>query len=123
MMYISIINKLFTNSSRTHWLLVGESWLYLLLAIVDFASKANSGIALNLGAYTTADRFVGALSGFPILLFTLFLLMLAKHNLVSALPSSYHWVTKALLMAFIPLIFLLSELGSLLGIGYGMFLF
>jgi hypothetical protein len=64
------------------------------------------------------DRVIGGLSGIPIILYIIFLYFLSRQHLIPLLPLRFQWLFKVLLAVLIPVILALTEVGSLVGIGY-----
>jgi hypothetical protein len=104
---------------RKHYLLVFDSYIFSALCLVDFIGKANGSIANSVSDFSVLDRLVGGLSGFPILLYLLFLYIFSRRFLLPVIPSRYAWTIKILLTLLVPIILVFVELGSLLGISYG----
>ena len=101
-------------------MLIFESLFYLVLCILDFVSKSTDSIANSLRTFSVVDRLIGGLSAIPILLYTMFLYLLAKRFFVPIIPTRFHSGVKVLLLVLIPTILALIEFGSLIGITYGM---
>lgn len=62
--------------------------------------------------------FIGVASFIPLFLYTFALYLLTATELVPSLPTRFQSIAKYVLLAFIPLIILLNELGSFIGITY-----
>ena len=60
----------------------------------------------------------GVASFIPLFLYTLSLYLLTTAELIPSLPVRLQNITKYVLLAFIPLIIALNELGSFIGITY-----
>ncbi len=86
--------------------------------MADFVSKANDAISMSIPIFSVVDRVIGGLSGFPIVLYTLFLYLFARRHFILILPPRIQWGVKVLLTVLIPVILVLVELGSLLGYTY-----
>ncbi|PVG04022.1 hypothetical protein CPB86DRAFT_313851 [Serendipita vermifera] len=106
------------DKGRKHYLLVFDSYFFAALCLVDFIGKVNGSIANSLSDFSVVDRLVGGLSGFPILLYLLFLYIYSRRFLLPVIPSRYAWTIKILLTLLVPIILIFVELGSLLGISY-----
>ena len=60
----------------------------------------------------------GAASFLPLLLYALALYLLTTTDFIPSLPYRFHNIAKYVLIAFIPLIIVLNELSSFVGITY-----
>ena len=61
---------------------------------------------------------IGALSFVPIAMYTVFLFLLTTKDVLPGFPQRLQVLTKYILLGFIPLIILMNELASFLGISY-----
>lgn len=67
-----------------------------------------------------AERVIpGALSFVPTLLYTIFLFLFAQTYFLPTIPRLPRIITKYALLALIPIIIAMGEVGSFLGISYG----
>ncbi|KAG9122300.1 hypothetical protein FRC07_001394 [Ceratobasidium sp. 392] len=107
------------RNGRKRWLLVAEAWVFLLLAVLDFASHDAIRITSSLAVFAPFDRAVGALSVVPILLYMSFLFLLTRVDLLPLInPASLRTIFQFTIFAFIPPVAMTNELGSLLGVAY-----
>lgn len=106
------------EQGRSHYLLISESFFYLILCILDFVSKSTDSIAKSLDTFSVVDRLIGGFSAIPILLYTIFLYVLARRFFIPVIPKRFHSGVKVLLLVLIPTILALIEFGSLIGITY-----
>ncbi|KAI8989181.1 hypothetical protein BD414DRAFT_486330 [Trametes punicea] len=109
------------SADKKHVFLSSEICVYFLLAVLDVLTHTLPSIGTSLESFRSLDITIGAGSFIPLFLYTLFLYLLTTTELVPSLPTALHRITRYLLLAFIPLILLLNELGSFVGISYRSF--
>lgn len=107
------------RNGRKRWLLVAEAWVFLILAILDFASHTTVRASPSLTVFKPLDTVIGALSFAPLLLYMSFLFLLTRADLLPLVrPASLRTVFQFAIFSFIPPVVMSNELGSLLGISY-----
>ncbi|KAI1792807.1 hypothetical protein LXA43DRAFT_317147 [Ganoderma leucocontextum] len=76
---------------------------------------------MSLDSFKALDIIIGVASFIPLFLYTFSLYLLTTAELIPSLPVRFQNITKYVLLAFIPLIVVLNELGSFIGITYRQF--
>ena len=127
---------------RKHYLLSAEGVFYFILAGVDVLAHVLPGPRRSLTTFMGLDIFIGkfvernfqylrtshyfwnigALSFLPIAMYTVFLFLLTTKDVLPGFPQRLQVLTKYILLGFIPLIVLMNELASFLGISYRSFI-
>ncbi|KAG8739314.1 hypothetical protein FRC10_005798 [Ceratobasidium sp. 414] len=87
------------RNGRKRWLLVAEAWIFLILAVLDFASHDAVRVASSLAVFEPFDRAVADL--LPLI------------N-----PASLRTIFQFTVFGLIPPVAMTNELGSLLGVAY-----
>ncbi|KAI0827465.1 hypothetical protein BC628DRAFT_1418557 [Trametes gibbosa] len=103
-------------------LLALEIYVYFFLSVLDLFTHTLPTLGSSLDAFRSLDIFIGVASIFPLFLYTLSLYLLTSTELVPSLPVKFQSLAKYVLITFIPLILILNEVGSFIGISYGKFL-
>ncbi len=110
-------------------------YIYFFLSLLDLFTHILPTLGSSLDAFRTLDIFIGkpgvffayslrsdtiigVTSLFPLFLYTLSLYLLTSTELVPSLPVRFQSTAKYVLLAFIPLIIVLNEVGSFVGISY-----
>ncbi|KAI0664132.1 hypothetical protein C8Q70DRAFT_1049646 [Cubamyces menziesii] len=106
---------------RKHVFLASEIYVYFALAILDLLTHTLPSLGSSLDSFRSLDIVIGAGSFIPLFLYTFFLYLLTTTELVPSLPAGLQRIAKYTLLAFIPLIIVLNELGSFIGITYRSF--
>ncbi|KAI0719824.1 hypothetical protein C8T65DRAFT_34918 [Cerioporus squamosus] len=106
---------------RKHVFLASEVFVYFFLAVLDLLTHTLPTIGNSLDSFRSLDIIVGVASFIPLFLYTFALYLLTTTDLIPALPVRFQNLAKYVLIAFIPLIILMNELGSFIGITYRSF--
>ncbi|KAI0372424.1 hypothetical protein BV20DRAFT_70428 [Pilatotrama ljubarskyi] len=106
---------------RKHVFLVSEIYVYFVLAVLDLLTHTLPSIGSSLDSFRSLDIVIGAGSFIPLFLYTFSLYLLTSLELVPSLPVRFQTLSKYVLIAFIPVILILNELGSFVGITYQSF--
>ncbi|KAI0643804.1 hypothetical protein C8Q79DRAFT_155326 [Trametes meyenii] len=109
------------SADKKHVFLASEICAYFVLAVLDLLTHTLPTIGSSLDSFKSLDVFIGVGSFIPLFLYTLFLYLLTSTELVPSLPVRFQQLAKYVLLAFIPLIIVLNELGSFIGISYRSF--
>ncbi|KAH9885285.1 hypothetical protein C8Q73DRAFT_718283 [Cubamyces lactineus] len=109
------------SADKKHVFLASEIYVYFALAILDLLTHTLPSLGSSLDSFRSLDIVIGVGSFIPIFLYTFFLYLLTTTELIPSLPVRLQRVAKYTLLAFIPLIILLNELGSFIGITYRSF--
>ncbi|CUA72767.1 hypothetical protein RSOLAG22IIIB_05026 [Rhizoctonia solani] len=107
------------RNGRKRWLLAVEAWMFLLLAILDYASHATVRGMWSVGVFEPMDKAIGVLSGIPILTYMSFLFLLARADILPLItPNTLRTLFQFALFSLIPPTLMSHELGSLVGVSY-----
>ncbi|KAI0327520.1 hypothetical protein GY45DRAFT_1327525 [Cubamyces sp. BRFM 1775] len=106
---------------RKHVFLASEIYVYFALAVLDLLTHTLPSLGSSLDSFRSLDIVIGAGSFIPLFLYTFFLYLLTTTELVPSLSVRLQRIAKYTLLAFIPIILLLNELGSFIGITYRSF--
>ncbi|RPD75995.1 hypothetical protein L226DRAFT_570212 [Lentinus tigrinus ALCF2SS1-7] len=109
------------GSDKKHVFLASEVFVYFLLAVLDLLTHTIPTIGNSLDSFKSLDIIIGVASFIPLFLYTFALYLLTTTELIPALPVRFQTLAKYVLFAFIPLIILMNELGSFVGITYRSF--
>ncbi|KAH9848519.1 hypothetical protein C2E23DRAFT_843281 [Lenzites betulinus] len=109
------------SADKKHMLLAIEIYVYFFLSLLDLFTHTLSTLGSSLDAFRSLDIFIGVTSIFPLFLYTLSLYLLTSTELVPSLPVRLQSLAKYILLAFIPLILVLNEVGSFISISYRSF--
>ncbi|KIY67546.1 hypothetical protein CYLTODRAFT_454361 [Cylindrobasidium torrendii FP15055 ss-10] len=104
------------NGSKYSHLLIIESCISLLLAILDLVSHTLPAVRDVLPTFTALDIALGALSVLPITLYMLFLFLFVRSEAMSLVPTNSQKTILASFALFIPAVAVLNEVASLLDI-------
>ncbi|TFK81845.1 hypothetical protein K466DRAFT_590986 [Polyporus arcularius HHB13444] len=110
-----------TEGRRKHVFLASEVFVYFFLAVLDLLTHSLPTIGNSLDSFRSLDIIVGVASFIPLFLYTFALYLLTTTELIPALPARFQNLARYVLLAFIPLIILMNELGSFIGITYRSF--
>lgn len=108
----------FTNwkSDRRYLFLTGASWIYLSEALLELLSHTLPAVRDSLRIFQPVDITLAATSFIPILLYTLFVFLFTRAELLDTLPRRLQGIATLLLAIFIPSIIALNEVASFVGI-------
>ncbi|KAH9928006.1 uncharacterized protein BXZ73DRAFT_48551 [Epithele typhae] len=109
------------SADKKNVLLSSEVFVYFLLAILDLLTHAIPNIGTSLESFKALDIIIGVASLLPLFLYTFSLYLLSAGQLIPSLPARFQSLAKYVLLAFIPLILIMNELGSFIGITYRAF--
>ncbi|KAL1948544.1 hypothetical protein VTO73DRAFT_12619 [Trametes versicolor] len=109
------------SADKKHVFLALEMYIYFFLSLLDLFTHTLPTLGSSLDAFRTLDIFIGVTSLFPLFLYTLSLYLLTSTELVPSLPVRFQSIAKYVLLAFIPCILVLNEVGSFIGISYRSF--
>ncbi|TFK29444.1 hypothetical protein FA15DRAFT_700042 [Coprinopsis marcescibilis] len=110
---------LWNSGQRRQFLLTLDSWIYLLLSILDLISHVAPASSRNIQVFTGLDIAIGVMSFLPLLLYTFFLHKYANAELLvntPTLPRTLAKVASLLLLIAIPVIIAANEVASFFGI-------
>lgn len=115
---------LFTNgySDRSFLLVTAEGWFYFMLALLELLSHTLPAVRDSLPVFQSVDISLAAASFLPILLYTLFVFLYMRSELLDSLPRRFRTMAALLLLIFIPAIVALNEVASFIGISRKMIL-
>ncbi|KAM5545962.1 hypothetical protein V8D89_000088 [Ganoderma adspersum] len=109
------------GADKKHVFIAAEVFIYFLLAVIDVFTHTLPTIGTSLDSFKALDIIIGVASFIPLFLYTFSLYLLTTAELIPSLPVRFQNITKYVLLAFIPLIVVLNELGSFIGITYRQF--
>ncbi|PIL28974.1 hypothetical protein GSI_09021 [Ganoderma sinense ZZ0214-1] len=109
------------GADKKHVFIAAEVFIYFLLAVIDVFTHTLPTIGTSLDSFKALDIIIGVASFIPLFLYTFSLYLLTTAELIPSLPVRFQNITKYALLAFIPLIVVLNELGSFIGITYRQF--
>ncbi|TFK31840.1 hypothetical protein BDQ12DRAFT_739753 [Crucibulum laeve] len=104
------------NAGRRHLLLTFEGWTYLAISIVELLSHMLPAARRSVSVFRAFDLAIGITSFLPLLLYTLFLYIFTRSELLTALPLRFRKVPNLALGIFIPGIVLLNATASFVGV-------
>ncbi|CDO72130.1 hypothetical protein BN946_scf184962.g73 [Trametes cinnabarina] len=117
----AFLSAMIVAMALKHVLLASEIYVYFILAVLDLLTHTLPSIGSSLDSFRSLDIIIGAGSFIPLFLYTFSLYLLTSTELVPTLPVKLQRIAKYSLLSFIPLIVLLNELGSFVGITYRSF--
>ncbi|KAK7683697.1 hypothetical protein QCA50_013073 [Cerrena zonata] len=106
------------KSGRKHFLLSAEGVFFFILAGVDVLAHVLPGPRRSLATFKGLDIFIGALSFVPLVMYTLYLYLLTTKDVLPGFPQRLQVLSKYILFGFIPLIVIMNQLASFIGISY-----
>ncbi|KAI0356974.1 hypothetical protein OH77DRAFT_1495220 [Trametes cingulata] len=106
------------SADKKHVFLASEIYVYFLLAVLDILAHRVPSVASSLDSFRSLDIVIGAGSFIPLFLFTFSLYLLTSTELVPSLPIRFQTLARYTLIAFIPIILILNEVASFVGITY-----
>ncbi|KAI0772746.1 hypothetical protein BD413DRAFT_612244 [Trametes elegans] len=109
------------SADKKHVFLASEIYVYFVLGVFDLLTHTLPSIGSSLDSFRSLDIFIGVGSLIPLFLYTFALYLLTTSELVPSLPIRFQRIAKFTLFSFIPLIIILNELGSFVGITYRKF--
>jgi hypothetical protein len=101
---------------RRFLLITVEGLTYFCLSLLDLLSHLLPAVRDNLSIFQTVDLVLAATSFLPLLLYSLFLLLFTRAELIDIIPTHLRTVSVLSLALFIPAIVALNELASFLGV-------
>ncbi|KAI0708624.1 hypothetical protein C8Q76DRAFT_123184 [Earliella scabrosa] len=120
--FASVLLWVKRGSDKKHVFLAAEVIVYFILAVLDVLTHTIPNIGTSIDTFKSLDILIGVASVIPLFLYTFALYLLTATELVPSLPLRFQNITKYVLLAFIPLILILNEAGSFVGITYRSFL-
>ncbi|TBU51517.1 hypothetical protein BD310DRAFT_1005179 [Dichomitus squalens] len=109
------------GADKKHVFIAAEVFIYFLLAVLDVFTHTLPTIGTSLDSFRSLDIIIGAASFIPLFLYMFSIYLLTTAELIPSLPIRFQSITKYVLLAFIPLVIVLNELGSFIGITYRQF--
>ncbi|THH04545.1 hypothetical protein EW145_g5446 [Phellinidium pouzarii] len=106
------------SGKKKHLMILADSFAFYVLALLDLLSHLIPEARIDLQFFKIFDIIIGILSFIPILLYAVFLYILARTYFLPTLTRLPRKLTNYTLLAFIPVTIALNELGSFLGINY-----
>ncbi|KDQ56694.1 hypothetical protein JAAARDRAFT_58967 [Jaapia argillacea MUCL 33604] len=106
------------GNGRRHLLLAAEGWLYYCLALLDFLSHFLPAARTYLPTLRALDLTIGALSFIPLFIYTLFLFLLLRTEVIPSLPYRIARIVRPTLLLLIPAIIATELIASFIGISY-----
>ncbi|KAL4251047.1 hypothetical protein ABKN59_006225 [Abortiporus biennis] len=106
------------GTGKKHLLLSAEGLVYFTIALLDLLIHLIPGAHHSLSFFKGIDTTIGVISFAPLLLFTLFLFFFTSQEVLPSFPRKLQKTAKYILLFLIPIILLLNELASLVGISY-----
>ncbi|PPR05932.1 hypothetical protein CVT24_006654 [Panaeolus cyanescens] len=93
-----------------------EGWVYLLLAMMQLIANITPAVRDNLTLFRNFDLGIGVASFVPIFLYTFFLYLFTKSELIKTLPRRIKRGSRLILFIFIPAIVIFNEVASFVGV-------
>ncbi|KAF8878077.1 hypothetical protein BD779DRAFT_1676999 [Infundibulicybe gibba] len=104
------------GNGRRNLILTFEGWVYFALAIIELLSHIVPAAQDDLSVFKIFDIFLASASSLPIFLYTFFIYLLARSELLDTLPGRFQTISRLMLAIFIPAIVILNEIASFIGI-------
>ncbi|KAK2460037.1 hypothetical protein APHAL10511_007960 [Amanita phalloides] len=104
--------------SRRQLLLTCESWIYLLLTIVELISQLYPPMRQGLNTFRNFDTVIGMMSFIPILLYSSFLCGLIIFEFMDLLSARLRTIVIPCLIFFVPFLVGMNQAASFVGISY-----
>ncbi|KAF8477823.1 hypothetical protein DFH94DRAFT_694634 [Russula ochroleuca] len=106
------------DAGRIRFILVAESPIYFLLTLLSLVNRVAPALQTSLLAHKVLDILIGIASFIPILLFTFYLYLFKRRKFFPYLPKRFTLVANTFALLVIPVIVVINEIVSFLGIKY-----
>lgn len=103
------------SGSKQHLFLVAEGWIYFILALIELSVNPLLSED-NLQRFRLFDIGIGIASFLPLLLYTLYLYLFTRRELLTTLPKYLVDVAKVTMFLSLPVIIATNEVASVSGI-------
>ncbi|KAI0061233.1 hypothetical protein BV25DRAFT_1827110 [Artomyces pyxidatus] len=106
------------SAGRSRFILAAEGPIYFLLAVLEFLGHVLPTLESTVTGFKALDIVIGSASFLPILLFTSYIYLYKRAEIVPSFPRRFRLIANAFALVIIPFILASNELGSFLGVTY-----